>query len=521
MAQKKSDASKASSTKTKTQTTKTATRTSAEMKEWYEKYAKSVANYENANNALKQLVDPSKSVSRTYSTFSKETLRTYMANPISNEKNLRNLSRYLYYRSSAYRKLIWFNATMIDPKARAVVPLIDLVKDNDPEKIKKNYYQTLQVLENMNLTLELFKMYVIAWREDVAFGCAFYDDTGYFILPLDPDVCKVTSIYYTGDLGFSMDMTYFRNRQPLLEWLGSPFTEMYNAYGGDNAAKWQPMPDEYAVCFKVNIDDHEVPTVPLMTMFNSLINLADLEDIQAVADEQQIYKLISATIPLISGSDDSDDFAVDPDTAIKYFNKMVETLPDYIGAIISPIPLDTINFGEDQTVDVNKIENATKTVYNSAGGAQILNSSTVTGSVAWTGAITADMKYAQASLLPQTQAYINRFLSYQVSKPAKVIMLEVSPYTKQSMIESMQKNLQYGFQSIITLNSLYGFSELQTLSLQYLENEVLDFKDKIKVLQSSNTQSSSGKESGGQEKSLTDLTDEGEASIDKRDRANG
>ena len=517
MAQKKSDASKASSTKTAS-----TTRTSAEMKEWYEKYSKSVANYAEANNALKQLVDPAKSITRTYSVFSKESLRTYMANPISNAKNLRNLSRYLYYRSSAYRKLIWFNATMIDPKARAVVPLIDLAKDNDPEKIKKSYYQTLQVLENMNLTLELFKMYVIAWREDVAYGCAFYDDTGYFILPLDPDYCKVTSSYFTGDLGFSMDMTYFRNRQDLLEWLGSPFQEMYNAYGGNNSEKWQPMPDEYAVCFKVNIDDHEVATVPLMPMFNSLINLADLEDIQAVADEQQIYKLISATIPLINGSDNPDDFAVDPDTAISYFNKMVSSLPSYIGAIISPIPLDTINFGDDQTVDVNKIENATKTVYNSAGGAQILNSSTISGSTAWSGAIKSDMKYAQASLLPQTQAYINRFLSYQVSKPAKVVMLEVSPYTKQEMIDSMQKNLQYGFQSIITLNSLYGYSELQTLSLQYLEDDVLGLKEKIKPLQSANTQSGdSDKESGGQKKSTGDLTDEGEASIDKRDRANG
>ena len=109
-----------------------------------------------------------------------------------------------------------------------------------------------------------------------------------------------------------------------------------------------------------------------------------------------------------------------------------------------------------------------------------------------------------------------------MSKPAKVVMLEVSPYTKQEMIDSMQKNLQYGFQSIITLNSLYGYSELQTLSLQYLEDDVLGLKEKIKPLKSANTQSGdSDKESGGQKKSTGDLTDEGEASIDKRDRANG
>ena len=169
----------------------TPTKTAQEIKEWYEKNYKNIQNFEKVQEALK-LIDPTKNVSRSYNTFDKTKLRTYMKNPIAQYKNLRNLSKYLYYRSSVYRRLIWYNATMIDTNARSVIPLIDLNKGGDKKKVLKAYYDTLTVLENMNTQLEFLKAYIIAWREDVFFGTAFYDDTGYFILPNDPDYCKVS-----------------------------------------------------------------------------------------------------------------------------------------------------------------------------------------------------------------------------------------------------------------------------------------------------------------------------------------
>ena len=85
----------------------TPTRTAAEIKEWYEQNYSKIQKFEKIQEALR-LLDPTKNVSRSYSTFDKTKLRTYMKNPISQYKNLRNLSRYLYYRSSVYRRLIWF-----------------------------------------------------------------------------------------------------------------------------------------------------------------------------------------------------------------------------------------------------------------------------------------------------------------------------------------------------------------------------------------------------------------------------
>lgn len=502
----------------------TSTKTAQEIKEWYEKNYKNIQNFEKVQEALK-LIDPTKNVSRSYNTFDKTKLRTYMKNPIAQYKNLRNLSKYLYYRSSVYRRLIWYNATMIDTNARSVIPLIDLNKGGDKKKVLKAYYDTLTVLENMNTQLEFLKAYIIAWREDVFFGTAFYDDTGYFILPNDPDYCKVSGAYYTGDLSYMMDMTYFTKHQDMIEWIGEPFKSMYAEYQRDTTNnRWLPMPDEYCVCFKVNIDDLEVPLPPYINLFNSLINLADLEDIQAVADEQQIYKMITATIPHSDDKDAVDQFLIDPNTAIDYYNKLVESLPDYIAAAITPIPLDVLTFGDDQATDVNKIENATKTVFNTSGGAQLLNSSSISGTTAWQGAIKFDEKYATASLLPQTQAYLNRFLSYHISNPAKVKLLETSPYTKSVLKKELLEEATYGLPTALTVNNLNGFNELETMSLNFLQSEVLNITESFKPLQSSHTQSSSDNKGGGQTKDIggaDGISDDGEASQDKRDRSNG
>ena len=500
-------------------------RTAAEIKKWSDEKNRELAIelFKKTAETIMQLQDPTKNVSRSYSTFDKEKLRQYMKNPLTNYKNLRNLSRYLYYRSSVYRRLIWYNATMIDTNARSVIPIIDLVKGGDKKKVLKSFYDTLIVLNNMNLRNELLKMYITAWREDVAYGVAWYDETGYFIMPMDPDYCKVIGSYFTGDLSYAMDMTYFDKNKEMVDWIGEPFSSMYAEYQRDiTNNRWITMPDEYCICFKVNIDDLLIPIVPYQVLFNSLVNLADLEDIEATADEQRIYKLITATIPLISGSENPDDWAVDVDTALKYYAKLEGSLPDYIGCAITPLPLDTITFDTDQATDVNKVENATKTVLNTSGGAQLLNSSSITGTTAWLGAIKFDERFATASLLPQTEGYLNRFLSYQVKNPAKVKMLETSTYTKSILKEEMLKEAQFGVPNALAINTLNGYNELETMSMVFLQNEVLKIHESFIPLNSSHT--TSDKEGGGQTKSIggaDGLTDDGEASRDKRDRSNG
>ena len=207
-------------------------RSAKEMQEWYEKNKNTIETFKKAQDALDllQVQNPTKSATKAFSTFTKENLRTYLENPFSNSKNLRNLSKYLYYRSQVYRRLIQYNANMINLQYRSVIPPFNITEDNDPQTVLQSYADTLSLLEKMNLNLAFKPACITAFREDVFFGCAYLDDTGFFILPIDPDYCKIAGVYGDGSLAFWMDMTYFQKNADYLEYWGEPFQTMWKEY---------------------------------------------------------------------------------------------------------------------------------------------------------------------------------------------------------------------------------------------------------------------------------------------------
>ena len=489
--------------------------TVAEMKEWYAK------NAEKTQNAFKQIRDVTKTTRQTtLKSYNKDNVVSYLKNISSNENNLRNLSRYLFYRSQVYFRLIMYNATMFDLNARTVIPQYDPIKEVDSQKILKSYYETLQWLERMNLQHEFLPVLVNNFIEDVFYGCCWIDETGMFIYQLPPEYCKITGRYFTFDYAYSVDMSYFKKYEYIIDYLGEPLSTMYNAYNGDNAKKWQPMPDEYALCTKYRAESWETVCPVFSALFLDILSLLDLADVQAVADEQQIYKLITATIPLLNGSDVPDDWAVDVNTALEYYRKLQDSLPDYIGCAITPIPLDTIDFSDDQASDVTKIQKATKEVLNTSGGAQVLNSATLTNAEGIRAATKVDSVCAISPLLGQIQGWTNRMLSYLMSAPAKVKFMEVSKYTKDAFKESLQKDMNYGYVSALAINSLNGFSELDTLALNHLERDILHLEQKFIPYQTASTQSGKtvdNPEGGAPKKSDTEISSDG---LDSREKNN-
>lgn len=518
---------------TNTVTASPPSKTPQEIKEWMSQNREylNFANQASAENALKQIRDITKSTNyKTISSYDKSSLRTYLQNVSSNEKNLRNLSRYLYYRSQVYYRLIAYNANMFCLDARSVIPKYDITgEDNDNDAILQSYSDTLNALDKMDLQYEFLKMYMTCFREDVFYGVYYFDPesedaTSFFVLPLDPDYCKIAGVYPTGDFAFAMDMSYFRNHSELLEYWGEPFQSLYNEYQS-SGTKWQFMPPEYGICLKARAEDWETIVPVFAGLLNSIISLVDQEDISAIADQQAIYKLIWMEMETFDNGQPND-FKVDPESVgIPYFNKMMsEALPDYVSAAIVPGKLETISFDDDQATDTTKIEQATETVLNTSGGAQILNSASISGTTAFNAAIKSDTEFAISMLLPQTQAVVNRILSYYVDNPSKVKFFEISTYTKQEFKDTILKDNEYGLAPKLLVNSLNGFSEKDTLAINYLESEIL--KLNFTPVSSTHTQSGSStsvldEDGGAPTKSDTEIGDDGEASREKADAANG
>ena len=482
---------------------------------------KSYASKKNNNSDYLRIVNPTKTTTKTYSTYSKEKLRTYMENPLKNYNKLREISVYLYYRSQPYRRLIHYYAGMIDLNFRYVLPNTDLTKGFDEKKDMASYYETLELLDKIPLNNEFFKMSVISWREDAAFGCAYFDDENgdMFILPLPAKYCVITGIYNDGTLAFDFDMSYFQNRKETLELWGEPFVSMYRAYEKDKVnGKYQPMPDDYAVVLKINMDYPEDILMPFMGIFDSLISLEDLIDLSAVADQQEIYKMLAFKMPL-NKTDRTDDFAVDPNTAIAYYNRIIEDLPDYANAVLLPgLELDEISFDSNKINDVTKVENATKAIFNSAGGGQVLHNVNISGSTGLDLAMKMDETYALKPLLGQIEGIVNRLLSFRLSNPARVKFMEVSKYTKEERKDSIIKGMNYGTPDVMMFGVLNGYSEKDIILMSYV-NKALNIEEIFKPLATASTRSAEEATPGRPKSSSSEITEDGEKSREKQETA--
>lgn len=395
--------------------------------------------------------------------------------------------------------------------ARSVIPNHDLTKSGNDKKTLKSFQETVDEVDKMRLQQEFYPILVTNFIQDVSYNFWFEDDGGVFVFPWPADYARIIGKYMTGDLAFAIDCSYLRNHQELLEYYPEPFEQLYREYE-TTREKWQPVPEEFSLCTKYRIEDLETSLGPLMPMANSLINLLDLEDIQAVAAEQEIYKLIWYELETIDGTDSPDDWRVDPSLAVDYFNKMVdEAIPPNMSAAIVPGKLNEISFPDSTASDTTKVMKATETVLNTAGGAEVLNGSTINNTYLAKLATQVNTEYAISSLLPQIQSWVNHRLRIVLSDPCKVKFFPVSVYTLPDYKEQLLTAAQNGFPTVLAYGACNGYSEKDTISLNNLETSILGLQDKFKPLSTSYTQSN---EVGRPKTPDDELTDSGDRTRD-------
>lgn len=498
--------------------------TAADMRQWIKDHDEALKNFTAAMDPLKKMRDVTKSPSKRVQSLTKENIVTYLQDPVSNEERLNNASWYIFFRNQIYQILILYYATLFCLEAKTFIPRYDLVKPDSDDKILKSFNDTVKLLSNWNIENEFLKTNITCLVQDVSYNCAYHDETGLYLLPLPSNYCKIYGQYSTGDFAFKVNMGYFRgvNNWLVEEW-GEPFTSMWRAYESEgHNGIWQPMPPEYSACFKYrNYDETVIP--PFSGVLGELIALNDVADNQAIADASEIYKLIYLKLQTISGAKMPDEWRVDPAVAIEYFQRLInEALPDYMSAAIVPTDddLGVIDFSNtDKTGEVNKVLKATKAVLNTSGGAQILNSAEISGTTAFMAAIKADTERAISTLLPQIEGWFNRIVEYDVSNPAKIKFFHVGRLTRDEFRKELLENAQYSLPTKLAIMSLQGFDPIDVMSMNHLEEDILKLGDKFNdPLKSSYTSSSS--DVGRPTLDDGELTDDGEASRDKADRAN-
>lgn len=498
-------------------------KTVKEVSEYFTKQERLTEMFKTTQNMIDalQLTDLSKTESRTFQTYSRDTLRTYLKSPKSYETQIRNLSRYLYRLCYEYKRICWFYARMICGDAFNIIPIIDPREDNDDESIVDNYCETMLRWQRMDFQNEITKLLMVAWREDTVYAYV-YDDSDQeggtcFYHILDGDYCRISSIE-EGVFRFAFDFSYFRNHKTYLDYWDSEFKKKYDAFEKDSSLRWQELDPERQICLKVNADDPTMDYPPFASLFESIISNIDLQALKTAKDELSAYKLLVARLKPLSGTDSPDDFEVDPSTALQYYEKFVAALPECVNACLSPVPIEPIEFKDlNTTDDTDMISSSLSNLFKRVGGVILDNDKT--GSTIYESQIIADMEMAHGTLVPQLNRYLNLYFNYVIGTDHAFIKYinGVCPYTRKEKRKELLESAQNGF-SRMAIGILDGNSPIEQISLLKLE-KALGLSELMEPLSTSYTKSDKNTDpiNGGRPEtdSTTDLTDEGARSREK------
>ena len=472
-----------------------------------------------------QLIDLTSSKTQSYTVYSKDNLRTYLQNPSTeaNQKNLRNLSEFLYTVSHVYRRLVLNKANQFDAKSYIVYPKLNDNGDVE-ESSYQNYIKTSNYVQGMHLDTQVRKCLIKAWLDDVVYGFCYGEpeNDNFFIHILNPDYCKISSVdYYSGKINFAFNFSFFDGSNSFYLDVYDPiFNKMYNSYKSDSKLRWQELPPEKTFCLKINEENLDYPIPPFSGMFNSLIDLVDLSQIQAVKDELSAYKLIWAKIPTIPGSKEVDDFAVDLELANQFYQKLQGIIPDGIALGLSPLDLNDINFEANAAEDTNVVNKAYQNLIE-ANGDIVLNSNKITNSESFKRAMMVESATAM-SVVHQFNTFVNFYIKNSLGIEDVIVEFsDVSKYFKDDKIDQLLKLGGYGVPIKNQLISLLGISPAQARSLEYLEDKIGLAKTKwVSPLVSSNVQSGNidnGDGSDGRpKKDDSEIGSDGVATRDKK-----
>ena len=481
--------------------------------------ADNMRQFAKAVDEILQLTDLTSNATKTWTVFNKEELRSYMQNPYatSSQTSLRNLARFLYTLSFPLRRIVNYFASLPDFSAYKVNLDFSIVEDNDEESLLQDYENACRFVRKMNLTLNMFKLLVIAWREGIVYFQPYQDDDGtMLLLPLDSQYCKVSSVGYNGLLHVAFDFSFFRGTNAFyLEVWDKEYKQKYNKFEGDTSLRWQEL--ETARAFKIDIADSDLVISPFASLFEGLIDLVDLQSLIAVKDSLDIYKLLVMKIPLLN-TNNPDDMAINLNLAKKFFNLALESLPPEIGLILSPgMDVDSISFDKSATSDTNAIADSYQNLMEQTGISQIFDSSRLTGASSVMMSMLSDALMATKGIMQQVEAFVNERIQMEFpNSMAYIKFIEVTTYDKQERINTVKEAASLGLPVKQEYMTLLGYDPLESLASDWLETKLgLAVSKFMHPLVSSHTQSGDSDTGGAPTKKDGDLSDSGAETRDK------
>ena len=441
--------------------------------------------------------NPTRTVNRTFTQYTKDLIKTYLQNPSNNQDVIREISRFLWRNSMLYQRMIMYQAST-PLFAYNITQENDFSKDIDADKSLKGYYKTLSEFNKFNIKKEGYTSHCLALRDGFFVGF-MYEEDARFLMPLDVQYVRILGKNTAGQWVAYFNAAFFdsgNNSEFVLGIDGNSnaatwdkvFIDGYRNFKSDRNKQWFRLPPEKTCVLLCGPEDEfAFPLPAYLPIFPSILDLLDLESILQSKSELENYKLIVSQIPLVDNgnSGDVDDFAISLELS-NYFNELIEnSTPDLVGAVTSPMKIDTISFDRsNSSADTDTLGKAIRNLFNNSGVSEVV----VAGG--GTNPSTLAIKYGQIADTNNTWTLVNRFESWlnyyireNISKDYILEIFKITDFNRQEFITEKRELATLGGSATDLISAVDG-SPYRAISKLRFESS-LGIRDLMIPLQSS------------------------------------
>ena len=454
----------------------------------------------------------------TFSLYTKDNITEYLSNPYTYERQLRRAVTYIYGASSHFRRLIQYFTGLSD-LSFVVSPYRIDPKTANVRSVNRNYRKVLNAMSAMNVRSQFPKILTVCLREDTFYGTMWVTNDNITIQQLPSDYCAISTI--EGNvLNVTFDFSYFDAHSQYLEYYPAEFQSKYRTYQSNRRQRWQELdsPTSFAVKCNNDILDYSLP--PFAGILREVYDLEDYKQLKLTKTTLENYAMLVMTL----GIDDEGNWQMDLDKAKEFWRNLDSVLPEEIGSVLSPMPINKISFEKANTGDTNTISEAEQNLFTAAGVSSLLFNNDKASANALLLSIKADQAIT-FGIVKSIEDVVNRFIQAQsYGKNFKVTFLDCSPFNRKEMGDMYLKACQYGLPFISMYAASQGMSQSEVDCMSFLENDVLNLTERFVPLQSSSTQSAASSdgngatdEGGAPTKDVGDLTDSREQSREDGD----
>jgi hypothetical protein len=453
----------------------------------------------------------------TFSVYTKDDISTYLSNPYQYEKQLRKAVVYIYGASSHFRRLIQYFAGLSDLSYVVSSYRVD-PKSANVKTVNRNYRKVMNLMSAMNVKTQFAKILTVCLREDVFYGTMWVTSDNVTIQQLPSDYCAISTI--EGNvLNVSFDFSYFDSNSQYLPYYPQEFQTKYRQYQNDRrGARWQELDSPTSFCIKCNNDVLEYAMPPFAGILRDIYDIEDYRALKMSKTTLENYALLVMTL----GCDKDGNWQMDLNKAVDFWQNLDSVLPEEVGSVLSPMPINKISFEKSNTGDTNTIAEAEQNLYTAAGVSSLLFNNDKASANALLLSIKADQAMT-FGIVKSIEDMVNRYIQAQsYGKNFKVTFLDVSPYNRKEMGDAYLKAAQFGLPTISMYAASQGLSQSELDGMSFLENQVLGLSDMFIPLKSSATLSATDgngatDEGGAPQKDTGELTDSGEQSREDGD----